>query len=80
MEDITVEKFIGKARYDKPGQMIFGQTEDGDQLIVDVRGWGAIQYLFKNKNGTYDLNKAEKFQDELGQFITDAINEKLNNT
>lgn len=39
--------------------------------IVSVRGWGAIQHLFKT------VEEQEEFQDELGKFIQDAINEKL---
>lgn len=52
----------------------------GDKLqkVADLRGWGAIQLLFKNKDGTIDFVKAEKFQDELGLWVVDAINEKLN--
>jgi len=39
--------------------------------IVSIRGWGAIQHLFKT------TEEQEAFQDELGVFIQDAINEKL---
>ena len=46
-------------------------------MIADLRGWGAIQNLFKLKGGAIDFEKAEKFQDDLGQWIADAINEKL---
>ena len=72
-----LKQFIGeKVIYDESGQMIFGTTEkDGMQLLLgvgSVRGWGAIQHLFK------DEKDAAKFQDELGEFIRDAINEKLN--
>lgn len=39
--------------------------------IVSIRGWGAIQHLFKTKKDQ------EEFQDELGKFIVEAINDKL---
>ena len=70
---MKVQKFIGvKATYDYQDQLIFGNYENGEQqLIVDVRGWGAIQNLFST------TEEAMKFQDEVGQWITDAINEKL---
>lgn len=71
------EDFIGdKAEYDKEGQMIWGITKgDEMQMLLNVRGWGAIQNLFPmTKEGQ---NKAAKYQDEVGQWITDAINEKL---
>lgn len=69
------QDFIGvKAYYDVDGQMIWGENDKGEmQLLLNVRGWGAIQHLLKTQQ------EAVKFQDELGQWITDAINEKLNN-
>jgi hypothetical protein len=73
---MTVEEFIGKAKYDKEGQLIFGVKGGNLQLICDVRGWGAIQNLF-TKDGRIDFDAAYKFQDELGEFIAAAINEKL---
>jgi hypothetical protein len=45
--------------------------KSGKVPIVSVRGWGAIQHLFKS------YEEQEAFQDELGIFIQDAINEKL---
>lgn len=75
---VKVSDFIGeKATYDESGQMIFGVDKKGGlQLIADVRGWGAIQNLFKNSNGTIKA-EASKFQDELGEWLAEAINEKL---
>jgi hypothetical protein len=40
-------------------------------LIGEVRGWGALQQEFKTEA------EAEAFQDEVGKFIADAINEKV---
>jgi len=70
---MKVQDFIGtKASYCNSAQMIFGNGKDGgQQLLLDVRGWGAIQNLFKTEE------EAMKFQDELGMWITDAINKKL---
>ena len=67
--------FIGdKATYDNAGQMIFAQTGDDLQMLLDVRGWGAIQNLPEFRDSE---QKAGKFQDELGEWIAEAINEKL---
>jgi len=76
---MKVQDFIGtKASYCNSVQMIFGNGNNGEQqLLLNVRGWGAIQNLFKNKDGTIRFGEAEKFQDELGMWITDAINKKL---
>jgi hypothetical protein len=78
---MTPKDFIGvKAKYDPHGTMIWGIDKQGDnQLLLDVRGWGAIQNLFKSKSGEVDFDSAGKFQDEVGEWIADAINQKLNN-
>lgn len=65
---MKIEDFIKKASYDYNGQMIFGQ--DGKQLLLDVRGWGAIH---TNPN----IDNPEKFQDDLGEWVADAINRKI---
>ncbi len=66
---------------DKAGLEMIAQIEDVDEPafegkepetpIVSIRGWGAIQHLFKTRE------EQEEFQNELGKFIQDAINEKL---
>ena len=76
---MKIKDFIGeKATYDDAGQMIWGVDKEGShQLLLElsVRGWGALssQFLREGKPEA----EAAKFQDELGQWITDAINEKL---
>lgn len=70
---MTPDEFIGdKVTYDKAGQMIFANKNGKQQLLVDIRGWGAIQNLFN-----LDMKAAAEFQDKLGLWIADAINEKL---
>ena len=78
---MKVSDFIGeRAKYDNDGQYIWGVSkEGGHQMIADLRGWGAIQNLFKLPKGAIDIEKAEKFQDEVGEWIVAAINEKLEN-
>jgi hypothetical protein len=75
-----IHRFIGEeVYYDKyGGGYIWGKKKEGLQMIAQVdelepdhdpvlsiRGWGAIQQY------------AERFQDTMGQWIADAINEKL---
>ena len=69
---MTIEQFIGrKARYDYNGQMILGIDLEGNEyLLLDVRGWGRIH----TNSG---ISEPEKFQDDLGEWIADAINQKL---
>jgi hypothetical protein len=83
----AIKSFIGdRVYYDEYGggyiwgvvgkrevvQMI-AQVEDVEEenAVVNIRGWGAIQNL-KNLPCSPD-----QFQDELGKFIAEAINEKL---
>ncbi len=76
---MTPKEFINKAKYDEEGQWLWRIDKQGNLgRLVDLRGWGAIQYLFPKPDGGLDLDRAAKFQDEVGQWITDAINEKLN--
>jgi hypothetical protein len=79
MKNIKVTDFIGnEVTYDKDGQYLWGTTEkDGMQMVGEIRGWGAIQNLFKTPKGSIDFDAAMKFQDELGEWIADAINQKL---
>ena len=71
--------FLGKeVIYDDMSQKIWAKHEDGGlQMIADIRGWGAIQNLFKKKDGTIDEESAYTFQDGMGKWITEAINEKM---
>lgn len=81
-EKMKIEEFIGeRATYDQFGQKIYGVKGKGKneifQMIADVRGWGAIQNLFLDEKDRLDEKAAGKFQDDLGQWIADAISEKL---
>ena len=79
---MTIKDFLGKkVKYDSYGQEIWAYDKNnGLQKIADVRGWGAIQNLFADKSGKIDTKKAEEIQDQLGEFIAQAINEKLEKT
>lgn len=84
-----IKKFIGHAKYDEwGGGYIWGyDKKDGNNMlaqiekipnetvevnkVLSVRGWGAIQNMFPS------TEVAKEFQNELGKFIADAINEKL---
>ena len=73
---ITPASYIGEngVRLDSMGRYIWAKDEKcGDKLIAEVRGWGDIQYRFSTEEDS------GAFQDQLGQFIVDAINEKLKN-
>ena len=70
----------GPVTYDKEGQYIWINTPNGGlQMLGELRGWGHIQNMrqFKNSDGTTDIELAAKFQDEIGEFVAQAINEKI---
>jgi hypothetical protein len=84
-----IKEFIGVAKYDEwGGGYIWGNNPKGNEMIaqindlpyatygvvnevLSIRGWGAIQNMFST------IESAEEFQNELGKFIAEAINEKL---
>lgn len=68
----------GNFKYDEDGQFIWLVDSEGKlQKIADLRGWGAIQNLFKDDKGIIDSDKASKFQDAIGEWIVNALNSKL---
>ena len=70
-----IRKFLGATvSYDNNGQYFFAHIDDTIQVVAGLRGWGAIQHLFA------EHKEAAKFQDELGEWIADAINQKLHNS
>lgn len=68
-----VMNFIGKANYTGDlgtyiwGNNIYGKTE----LIAIIEGYREIQELCTT------VSEANEFQDEMGRFIAEAINEKI---
>jgi hypothetical protein len=69
----TPKDFIGtNLMYDNA--TVFTIRKDGHcQPLVDIRGWGAIQNLFKDKSGAIDFEEANHFQDEVGEIIRTSI-------
>lgn len=73
----VLEWFRDTVKYDSDGGTqiwAIEKTKDADYLhhVADVRGWSELQNLFE-----LDMNKASEFQDKIGNFIADAINEKI---
>jgi len=68
-----IKEFVGEAKYDDHGQLIFrGADKDNLQQFLDVRGWGSIQNMgFKTQQEAMD------FQDKVGRWVTDVINNNL---
>jgi hypothetical protein len=80
MKQIMIKDFLsGKIKYDKEGQYFWNVSgaKSNIDMVAELRGWGHIQNMFKDGSGKIRFEDAYAFQDEIGQFIADAINEKL---
>jgi hypothetical protein len=68
-----VMDFIGKANYTGDlGTYIWGNNKTGKtELIAMIEGYREIQNLCTT------TSEANEFQDEMGRFIVEAINEKI---
>ena len=64
------QSFIGEGVEYSIGYF-WGKKGGALHMIGEIRGWGAIQNLFKKEG------EAQRFQDELGEWIANAINQKL---
>jgi lipoate-protein ligase A len=70
---MTIEKWLSDVYQDSyVGNKIWNKVSDGgSEMVADIRGWGAIQYLFKTNE------EAKNFQNEICKFIVEAIREKI---
>lgn len=70
---MTIEQWLSDVYYDNWGTHIWNKEDKdgGSQLVAEVRGWGRLQNEFETKD------EAAKFQDEVGEFIVQAIREKI---
>jgi hypothetical protein len=69
---LLIEKYIGTPTYDEEGAIIWANSKAyGKVQLLDVRGFSTISHMFVSEQA------AEGFQNEIGKFIVDAINEKV---
>lgn len=70
---MTIEQWLSDVYYDKWGTHIWNKEDKdgGSQLVAEIRGWGRLQHEFQTQR------ESEKFQDEVGEFIVQAIREKI---
>jgi hypothetical protein len=70
---MTIKEWLKDVYYDQFGQYIWSKqdADGGSQMVGEIRGWGALQNEFNTEE------EASDFQDEIGKFIADAINEKV---
>lgn len=79
MEKQIKDLINGKVTYDKHGGLYFwiNDPKGGTQMLAEMRGWGHIQNMFKDPEGFIDADEAGKYQDKVGNWIAEAINEKM---
>ena len=66
---MTIKDYLKNgAHYDH----IWGQIMSGSKNIAMIRGYSSILDAFEG-----DVGKTEIFQQELGEFVAEAIKEKL---
>jgi hypothetical protein len=71
---MTIEKWLSDVYQDNlvGGNKIWNKEQDGgSQLVAELRGWGALLKEFET------MTEAEQFQDKVGEFIVQAIKEKI---
>jgi hypothetical protein len=69
---MTIKEWLSNVKYDDFGQILWNVDKNGEhQMVAEIRGWGRIQNEFKTEK------EAIEFQDEVGKFIAEAINEKI---
>lgn len=70
---MTIKEWLKDVYYDQWGQYLWSKqdADGGSQMIGEIRGWGALQNEFETEI------EAAVFQDEVGKFIAEAINEKV---
>ncbi len=71
-----IAEYIGTAKFIADAGLILSVKGKDEQHLLDIRGWGHIQNMFK-EGGNIDEKAAGEFQDKVGDFIADAINEKM---
>lgn len=70
---MKVSEWLSGLEYDSHGMTIEKTVNGSSVIIIDIRGWSTIV------NSLGSENRAALFQDEVGKFILEAINEKLEN-
>lgn len=77
MKPTIKQWLLDGVQYDENGAMIWAKNNTTDEIrhVIDIRGFGSMLKTFK-----LDEAEAMRFQDDLGRFLADAINEKLSTT
>jgi TPP-dependent 2-oxoacid decarboxylase len=70
---MKVEEWLSNLKYESHGMTIEKIVNGSSVVVIDIRGWSTIVKSLGSEN------RAAVFQDSVGEFILEAINEKLEN-
>lgn len=66
---MSIEEYLKGIEYCPENRTL--TSNEGDHHVASIRGWGTIQKMF-----LHDAEAGE-FQDKVGEWIADAISQKL---
>ena len=69
---MSIKEYLAGVEYNEElGSIVVNRENYGQQIILDIRGYGFLSNIIKTHN-------TQEFQDEVGKFVVEAILEKLN--
>lgn len=79
--ELIIEYLSQDIRYESlNGYIVFPTTDLNFRVIAEVRGRGSLDALIQDENGMVNPDKVQELKKELGEFIVEAIKEKLKTT
>ena len=64
-----IREYLQGIEYDPENRTL--TADEGDNHVANIRGWSSIRKMFATDH------EAAQFQDNLGEWIADAITKKL---
>jgi hypothetical protein len=76
--DLIIQYLTADINYEAvSGYIIFPTSDLNLRVIAEVRGRGSLDALIQDENGMVNPDKVQELKKELGEFIVEAIKEKL---
>jgi hypothetical protein len=78
--DLIKQYLTADIKYESlSGYIVFPTSDLNLRVIAELRGRGSLDVLVKERYGVVSPYKVEKLKADLGEFIVEAIKEKLKN-
>ena len=76
---VLIKRYLSnEISYEKySGYIVFPTTDLNMRVIAEVRGRGSLDALVQEAYGIINPNKVQELKSELGNFIVEAIKEKV---